>query len=153
MRVMCETDYLALAKRAQESESSVNPDDPFHEQAMDIFKETILPGLIAEVNTGSHFAPLRQAYWVVGLAKWYCEQVAAHGYHTRLLEVAAQMRASLGDSSEVGPGPNAPEWMNTCFARYMQLLDGVFRLIEPAVGEEPGPKRVRVYHSGGLSFC
>ena len=153
MRVMCETDYLALEKRSEQSHLSVSPEDPFHEQALAIFRETILPGLIAEVNTGSHFAPLRQAYYGVALAKWYREHVAARGAHTRLIEAAAQMRASLGNSSEIGPGPDAPEWMSNCFERYLQLLDGVFRVTEPGVQEEAEPRRVRIYHSGSVSFC
>ena len=153
MRVMCETDYLALEKRSEQSHLSVGPEDPFHEQALVIFRETILPRLIAEVNTGLHFAPLRQAYYGVALAKWYRENVAARGVHTGLLEVAAQTRASLGNSSEIGPGPGAPEWMNNCFERYLELLDGVFRVTEPEVQEEAEPRRVRIYHSGGVSFC
>ncbi len=149
LRVMCETDYLALEKRSEQSQLSVGPADPFHEQAMDIFRETVLPELEAEVNSGSHFAPLRQVYYAVALAKWYRENVAGLGIHTRLMEVAAQMRTSLGDATEIGPGPGAPEWMNECHARYMDLLDGVFLVLQP---EPDAPGTKRIYQSGGVSF-
>jgi hypothetical protein len=146
MRVMCETDYLALGKRSEEAGLTIGPGDSFHKEALDIFRETILPGLTAEVNEGVHFAPLRQVYWAVALAKWYRENVAARGAHTRLLEVAAEMRAGLGDSAEIGPGPGAPSWMNECYEGYLELLGGVFQ-VRKAEGDS---NRVRVYHSGGV---
>ena len=149
LRVMCETDYLALEKRSEQSQLSVGPADPFHEQAMDVFRETILPELEVEVNKGSHFAPLRQVYDAVALAKWYRERVAGPGMHTRLLEVAAQMRAGLGDATEIGPGSEAPEWMNECHARYMDLLDGVFLVSQ---SDPDAPRKKRVYQSGGVSL-
>jgi len=65
------------------------------------------------------------------------------------MEVAAQTRASLGNATEIGPGPDTPEWMNECYARYLELLDGVFRVAHPEGGEA---NRLRVYHSGCVSF-
>jgi hypothetical protein len=151
LQVMCETDYLALQKRSEESRLSMSPDDRFHEDALEIFRETILPALVEEVNTGSHFAPLRQAYWTLALAKWYRERLAARGLHTRLIGKAAEIRKSLGDSTEIGPGPDAPEWMNECYARYQDLLECVFRVAQPDP-EARDTNRLRVYHSGGVSF-
>jgi hypothetical protein len=149
MNVMCETDYLALGKRSEEEGLSTGPDDPFHEQALEIFRETILPFLAEEVNTSDHFAPLRQVHYAVALAKWYREEIVANGFHTRLMEVAEQKRASLGNATEIGPGPKAPEWMNECYARYLELLDGVFRVTQP---DAEAANRLRVYHSGSVSL-
>jgi hypothetical protein len=151
MRVMCETDYLALEKRAEGARLSAGPDHPFHEQALEIFREIILPSLVEEVNTGNHFAPLRQVHYAVALAKWYREEIAAHGFHTRLMELAKQARTNLGNAAEIGPGPDAPEWMNECYARYLELLDGVFRVVQSKPDAE-GPNRLRVYYSGCVSF-
>jgi hypothetical protein len=148
LRVMCETDYLALENRVKAG-SVCDPKDSLHQDGLEIFRETILPALEDEVNTGSHFAPLRQVYWTVGLAKWYREQLAEPGLHTRLIEVAAEVRRSLGNSSEIGSGPDAPTWVNECYAHYLDLLHGVFRVAKPEPNtHETGT--LRVYHSGGL---
>jgi hypothetical protein len=150
LQVMCETDYLALRTRSAESALAIGPDDRFHEDALEVFRETILPLLVEEVNTGSHFVPLRQVAWTVALAKWYRERLAEPGVHTHLMATASETRQGLGDSREIGPGPNAPAWMNECYAHYLDLLDGVFRVVVPQ--KTPGAGRSRIYHSGGLVF-
>lgn len=151
MRVMCEIDHLALEKRSEGARLGAGPDDPFHEQALKIFREIILPSLVEDVNTGNHFAPLRQVHYAVALAKWYREEIVAHGFHTRLMELAEKTRTSLGHSTEIGPGPDAPEWMNECYARYLELLDGVFRVAQPEANVN-GITRFRIYHSGCVSI-
>jgi hypothetical protein len=153
MSVLCETDYLALQYRTDASSMNIDAEDAFHKQALDVFRREIVPVLVAEVNAGQHFVPLRQAYFAVALAKWYRENIAAADIHTRLMEVAAQMRTELGEADEIGPGPDAPDWMNTCYSHYVDLLDGVFRYGEPVQSATQGTGRVRIYHSGGVSFA
>ncbi len=148
VKVMCETDYLALGKRAEELRQTEDVDRDFHDEAMAIFRELIAPRLTEEVNTNVHFAPLRQATYCVALGKWYREQIAEQGIHTRLMEVAAQVREQLGDATEIGPGPDAPPWMNDCFNRYLQLLEGVFRVTLPDAQGQSDGRKVRVYQSG-----
>jgi hypothetical protein len=54
--------------------------------------------------------------------------------------------------SPIGPGPDAPVWMNDCFERYLGLLDGVFRTIRPEPSNESSSRQIRVYHSGSIWF-
>ena len=148
VKVMCETDYLALNKCAEELQQDEDIDRDFHDEAMAIFRELIAPRLTEEVNTSVHFTPLRQAAYCVALGKWYREQIAEQGIHTRLMEMAAQMRDQLGEATEIGPGPDAPSWRNDCFNHYLQLLDGVFRVTLPETRGQSDGRRVRVYQSG-----
>jgi hypothetical protein len=67
LRVMCEADYLAQQKRSEATGQSLKPDDPFYAEAIEIFREVILPEITDEVNTSAEFAPLRQAYFGVAL--------------------------------------------------------------------------------------
>jgi hypothetical protein len=57
--------------------------------------ESIGPALVEEV-TGSHFASSRQVYGNFALAKCYRERLADSDSQTRLIEVAARARQSLG---------------------------------------------------------
>jgi hypothetical protein len=66
---MCETDYLALGKRAEELRQTGNVDRDFHDGAMAVFRELVAPRLTEEVNTSVYFAPLRQAAYCVALGK------------------------------------------------------------------------------------
>ena len=54
--------------------------------------------------------------------------------------------------SEIGPGPEAPEWLNQCYHRYLDLLDGVFRFVELEAQAGNPEKRLPVYHSGGVQW-
>jgi len=84
------------------------------------------------------------------VAKWYRENLAERTIHTGLMDVAEQMRAALGDASEIGPGSEAPEWMKECFDRYLGLLDGAFRCTETQPQNEDSSQQIRVYHSGSI---
>ena len=79
--------------------------------------------------------------------------------HTSLLDLAQKMRVDLLGgpdnriaSEEIGAGPDAPEWLNECFARYVQLYrDGVFECVR-AEKVDGNNQRARVYFSGGLDL-
>ena len=43
------------------------------------------------MNEGSHFAPLRQVYHSLVLAKWYRENLADKGIHTSLRELSERI--------------------------------------------------------------
>ncbi len=65
MKVMLEEDYLALNKNSRESSSQA------HTISSKIIRDIILPEIEKEVNTGEHFAPLRQIFNAFILANWY----------------------------------------------------------------------------------
>lgn len=161
MKLMCETDYASLQNSTTQRRDSVNENGSaaFHEGFVQVFKDVVLPAIETEVNEGSLFAQLRQAYYGVALAKWYHEVLAEPGIHTSLLELSGKMRqellggsASDAASEEIGSGPNAPAWLNECFERYVRLYkDGVFECLrmEPSRGSI---SRARVFFSGGFDL-
>ncbi len=97
LRVMLETDYLALEKsdvgrqtsdekgESRPTASDVSPlsSDPASAQASsstqvltrDILREVVIPVLEKEVNEGANFARLRQVYHSLILANWYKDKV------------------------------------------------------------------------------
>jgi hypothetical protein len=161
MKLLCETDYASLQQsviRRDEAGRQIG-NSVFHDGFLSAFRDVVLPVIEAEVNEGSHFAPLRQAYYGVALAKWYRECLAETGIHTSLLQLAQKMRVELlggrdnqTASEEIGAGPDAPEWLNECFARYVQLYrDGVFECVRMEQSDGNN-RRGRVYFSGGLDL-
>ena len=89
MTVMCETDYAALGKTDSGCDGETHP--AMNVAFLDVFREVILPVIEAEVNEGSHFAPLRQVYHSLVLAKWYRENLADKGIHTSLRELSERI--------------------------------------------------------------
>ena len=65
LKVMLEEDYLSLQKHTKASTNNT------HSLASQIIRETVLPELEREVNTGKNFAQLRQIANAVVLATWY----------------------------------------------------------------------------------
>ena len=74
LKVMMEQDYLAQKKaNCGESCLPVNyiKEDKAQKLASDVMRQVIIPILEKEVNTGSHFAALRQMFHAAVLAEWY----------------------------------------------------------------------------------
>jgi len=68
LKVLLESDYLALER------SDVTTTKPREETTTTkIIREIIIPEIEKEVNSGQNFAPLRQIYQSLILAKWYKE--------------------------------------------------------------------------------
>lgn len=66
LKVMLQEDYVALEKSSIADQGSKND-----KMSSDTIRELILPELEKEVNTGKHFAVLRQIYSSMILATWY----------------------------------------------------------------------------------
>lgn len=66
LKVMLDEDYLAKRKNQLTQASSVSSQ---------ILREVVIPEITKEVNTGKNFAPLRQIYQALILAKWYKEAI------------------------------------------------------------------------------
>jgi len=72
LKVMMEEDYLALSKNSKGKSQNNGVADKISTQAM---RETIIPIIEQEVNTGKHFAHLRQIYKSIILATWFKEKL------------------------------------------------------------------------------
>src|SRR5208283_1296540 len=68
LKVMLDEDYLALHKHMPVS----NGTDSI---GANIVREIVIPEITKEVNTGKNFAPLRQIYDTMILAKWYKQTI------------------------------------------------------------------------------
>ena len=66
LKVMLDEDYQAKQKHHQTQVAGISSQ---------IVRQLILPAIAKEVNTGKNFAPLRQIYQALILAKWYKETV------------------------------------------------------------------------------
>jgi HEAT repeat protein len=71
LKVMMEDDYLSMAGVQGQTPAKAGQSV----LASDIMKEVILPAIEKEVNEGANFAPLRQIYHSLILAKWYKQTV------------------------------------------------------------------------------
>jgi len=69
LKVMLDSDYQAMQHEIPASK------DANLELQSSIIKEIIIPEIEREVNEGKHFAPLRQIYHSLILAKWYKETI------------------------------------------------------------------------------
>lgn len=71
MKVMTDVDYQAFSISKSDKDSTPVTDD--RSLTTQIIKEIIIPAIEKEVNEGVTFAPLRQIYHSLILAKWYKE--------------------------------------------------------------------------------
>jgi ankyrin repeat protein len=154
LRVMLDEDYTALqkntvtlskAKGLKEplgSSSLKNvPQDDTHSLASQIVREIVIPQIEKEVNTGKNFAPLRQIYDAMILAKWYKETIV-----NGLLDAAYTNKKKVG-----GINLNDPAVKEQIYQRYLQAYKkGVFNYIkeDSTPNGQSVPKK---YFSGGLT--
>ncbi|HSA31335.1 MAG TPA: sugar nucleotide-binding protein, partial [Candidatus Omnitrophota bacterium] len=83
LKVMLDEDYIALQKSRQseadgtsiQGAPDVSKSDELSQISKDMIRELILPEIEKEVNQGKNFAPLRQIYHSLILAKWYKQTV------------------------------------------------------------------------------
>ena len=80
LRVMLDSDYLAMSHQSSDVSHQKKAEDKNlttedRRLTTQIVKEIILPEIEKEVNEGQNFAPLRQIYHSLILAKWYKETV------------------------------------------------------------------------------
>ena len=113
-------------------------------QMDDVLREVIVPLLEQEVNEADHFAPLRQIYYSLVLARWYKESLGGNplnaGYAGRN-KVKGIDLAGQNDTREL-------------YGRYMEALDrGAFSLIREEKTEHAQESVPRRYFSGGVDFA
>ena len=155
LKVMLDEDYLALSHHVIPSSSNVIPakagiqnTDNTHSIASQIVREIVIPEITKEVNTGKNFAPLRQIYQALILAKWYKETI-----QNGLLDALYTNKNKVA-----GVNLNDPTVKEQIYNRYLQAYKkGVFNYIKedfpPLDGEGKGGVSVpRKYFSGGALF-
>ena len=73
LKVMLDEDYLHSKQQAHSGNVPVQ--EPIESLGAQIVREIVIPEIEKEVNTGKNFAPLRQIYQALILAKWYKETI------------------------------------------------------------------------------
>ena len=135
LKVMLDADYLAGCQ-------AVNPLNRKAPQGnnlkpTEVYRQLILPEITKEVNSGKNFAPLRQIYQALILAKWYKEHI-----QNDILD-----RLYTDKNKVAGVELNDPASKEQIYARYLQAYKkGVFNYIKD---EASMPRK---YFSGGTYF-
>ena len=134
LKVMLDQDYLSLKKH------NYLPKNDMSSVGANIVRTIILPEIKNEVNTGKNFAPLRQIYQALILAKWY-KQTIQNG----LLDAVY-----MNKSKVAGVDLKNPAVKEQIYQRYLQAYKkGVFNYIkeDPSPNGQVMPKK---YFSGGV---
>jgi hypothetical protein len=153
LKVMLDEDYLAKQKHQATQASSVSSQvirqSPATSElleksrdsslASNMLRAIILPEIEKEVNTGKNFAPLRQIYQALILAKWYKETI-----QNGLLDAVYTNKNKVA-----GVNLHDPAVKEQIYNRYLQAYKkGAFNYIK----EDPTPDGQAVprkYFSGG----
>ncbi len=146
LKVMLDEDYLAISKHPPadlptvNQSAGVNPKDKeINRLGSQIVREIVLPEIEKEVNTGKNFAPLRQIYQALILAKWYKETI-----QNALLDALYTNKKKIA-----GVNVNDPAVKEQIYERYLKAYKkGAFNYIK----EDPTPDgqvMPRKYFSGG----
>jgi ankyrin repeat protein len=155
LKVMLDEDYLALqkhsviargeaTKQSQQNLSSPNvlvgDLEKAHTLASQIVREIVIPEITKEVNTGKNFAPLRQIYQALILAKWYKETI-----QNGLLDAVY-----INKNKVAGVNLSDPAVKEQIYNRYLQAYKkGAFNYIKEAPTPD-GQIVPRKYFSGGI---
>jgi HEAT repeat protein len=137
LKVMLDEDYLAARKHTQAPSTR----DAAHSVGAGIVRDIVFPEIEKEVNTGKNFAPLRQIYDAMILAKWYKGTI-----QNGLLEALYTNKKKLAGVNLDDPGVK-----EQIYHRYLQAYKtGVFNYIkeDPASDGQTVPRK---YFSGGIT--
>jgi hypothetical protein len=139
LKVMLEQDHL---------KNSVVYDfkDPrlkaLNDYSSELIRKNILPKLTREVNTAKKYAPLRQAYYSLILARWFKLRFKNQpGKYPQLID-----RGDLTDLT------STQSWSPTTYFKAYQksFQDGEYKLQEPV--NTPFGQVIRSYFSGGVAL-
>ncbi len=141
MKVMLETDYLALEKSAESQGARDAESKADNALASQVVREVLIPLLEKEVNEGKLFSKLRQMYHSMILATWYKQNLKS-----------SIINKIYSDQSKVkGVETPDPEIVNKIYDQYLEAFDkGVCDLIKKE--KDPVTDKVffRKYFSGGF---
>ena len=134
LKVMLDEDYLSLSRHSEGAHSATE-----ESIGSQIIREIVIPEITKEVNVGQNFAPLRQIYQALILAKWYKETI-----QNGLLDAVYTNKNKVA-----GVNLNDPSVKEQIYNRYLQAYKkGAFNYIK----EDPtsdGQVIPRKYFSGG----
>jgi len=134
LKVMLDSDYEARQTSTSSSDASISKQ---------IINDIIIPEIELEVNTGKHFAPLRQIYHSLILSKWYKETIK----DSLLSQVYVDQNKIKGVESE------DPDIKDKIYDQYMQAYKkGVFNYIKEDYDNLSQTMIPRKYFSGGELF-
>ncbi len=152
LKVMLESDYVALSHQRARAESSapvegvamVASASPasggLKDNVKDIIREIILPAIEKEVNEGRQFAPLRQVYDAQILAVWFKTALRS-----------SVRGKSYADRQKIsGVDVNDPSVNDGIYRRYVQAFrQGVFNYVKEERDPVTREFLPRKYFSGG----
>ena len=104
-------------------------------------KEIIVPAIEKEVNEGEHFAPLRQIYHSLILAKWYKETA----------KDSLLSKVYVDQNKVVGVEAESQGFKDDIYAQYMEAYkEGVYDYIKEDYDPEAQQVIPKKYFSGGI---
>ncbi len=137
LKVMLDADYQSMNGPGHQGQA-VTAD----QTRLDIYRELIVPAIEHEVNHGKNFAPLRQIYHSLILAKWYKETLA--------VSVLGQLYADQQDVR--GIDTVSGEIKTDIYERYLTAYRrGAFDYIREDYDRLSGSTIPRRYFSGGFT--
>ncbi len=147
LKVMLDTDYLAMSKNGLLVAGDV-PEDPVvrdttREMAKKVVRDLIIPALEKEVNEGRNFAQIRQVYHSLILALWYKKKV----------KQGLLARAYVDRQKVRGVNIDDPKEVEKIWSQYVQAFKkGAFNFIKEEQDPYSQEMIPRKYFSGGVGF-
>lgn len=127
--VKTEADYLAIDKNTAQSNA-----DPL--------RDTVLPTIKEEVNSGKHFHKLRQIYHSIILANWF-KQKFADSFYSQYMNQNKVSGIDLEDKTA----------KDSIYRLYCQAFEaGVYNMIKKERNQQSDEFVKRKYFGGGLTF-
>lgn len=147
LKVMLDQDYLALEKN--QSNADMGWDQQSEDEKSDtaaltsqMIRELIIPEIEKEVNQGRNFAPLRQIYHSLILAKWYKETIKQ--------SLLSQIYVDQGIVG--GIELNDPSAKEKIYDQYIEAYKkGVYNYMKEEYDQVSQEVIPRQYFSGGFS--
>ena len=135
LKVMTEEDYLATQKNGV----GANNHSPANQSLSQAMRNIIVPIIEKEVNTGKHFAHLRQVYRSIILAGWFKKKLK----DTIMNQVYFNQKKTLGAEN------NDPALKEKIYSEYVKAFNqGVYKVVK---SQHVGMKITkRQYFSGGV---
>lgn len=140
LKVMLDRDYVAMKQAG--AVTAGGKDDDLSAVSSEVLRDLIVPEIEKEVNSGENFAPLRQIYHSLILAKWYKETIT----NSLLSQVYVDRQKVLGiDVAD-------PDIREKVYQRYLEAFQiGVFDYVREEYDDFTHEMIPRKYFSGGIT--
>ena len=145
LKVMLEQDFLAGRDTAVKQSAGIadaGVAEPSSQMASDVMRDVVIPVIEQEVNTGAHFAALRQAYNSMIMATWFKQNLKN--------SLLGQVYADTGKVG--GIELNDPQSKERIYRQYMEAYKaGVFNYVKEEWDAGSRELLPRKYFSGGIT--